>query len=815
VSFVATDLRGALRGLLRSRSVLLLAVGCMALGLGTGAAMLGLLDVLLFRAPAHVREAGAVRRLYLIDTMAGVGEFTTSVLSYPVFRDLLATRAFQSAGAFFATDVSLGQGAAATKAAAVLVTPDFLFTLGVLPERGRLFDIREGRPESRDFVALVSDELAHRALGGPDAALEKRISIGRETYTVVGILPPRFTGVDFAAVDVWLPLNAAGRLVSPKWAESRGSKFLSVVARLRPDVAASRAAQEATIALRAGAAAAGRPRPAARIQLGPIQAARGPEAPSSVRVATWLAGLSWIVLLISCANVSCLLLSRGIERRSELGMRLALGASPSRLATLALCEGGVIAGLGGLGGAALVPFLGALVQRVVLPEAGVQFEGLHPRTLALLAALAAAAGLVSALFPALWVSRRALLGSLRSGVRESGPGRSRLQDALAAAQLAFTFVLLVAAGGFGWSLYNALRLPLGLDADRVLVASADLEAAGYPPPRIEETFLGAMERVRRLPGVARAARAATIPFATSVASEVAVSGLEKVPELPSGGPYLNAVSADFFTTMGTPILKGRPFSARDTAASEPVAIVNATMERLLAPGQGVLGRCIRMQSIAGAPCSTIVGVVADARRSELQEEPTMQWYLPLGQAPQALSSRALFVRVQRDPRALAGAVRREIQALSPDLPFVEVQPLSDLIEPQIHPWRMGAAVLALFAFLALGLALAGLYGVLAAAMARRRYELGVRTALGAGWRQILGLALRHGLRIALAGVAAGVALAGLAAGRLKPLLFHVSALHPLLLVGATLAVLAAALLASYVPARRTRRIDLASVLRAD
>ncbi|MFY9820587.1 MAG: FtsX-like permease family protein, partial [Thermoanaerobaculia bacterium] len=517
-------------------------------------------------------------------------------------------------------------------------------------------------------------------------------------------------------------------------------------------------------------------------------------------------------LLVSCANVASLLLLRGFDRRRELAMRMALGAPRSRLARLLLYEGLVLAGLGAVAALGVFVLMSVVLQPLVLPEAAAGIGGLDLRTAGLVAVLAAAAGLLSGAVPALWASRD-LTASVRSGAREGLPGRSRWTAALAAAQIALTFVLLAGAGELARSLFNGLHLDLGMAADQVLVATVDVTTAEYSRSRVAEIFRRVQERVRRLPGVRGASLAATVPFESSMADSLTVPGVDPLPTIATGGPYINAISEDFFATTGTAVLRGRPFTAQDRAGAAPVAIVNTTMARLLWPRGDALGQCLKVGG-KEAPCSTIVGVVKDARRSQLQEAPTMQFYIPLEQA-RRLAARALFVRAAGDPNRLLAPVRREFQAVEPNLPYVEVRTLADLLAPQIHPWRMGAAVLTLFALLALLLAVAGLYGVIAHSLARRSYELGVRLALGAQWRDLRWLALRQGLGIGLTGAAAGLLLVASTTRLVQPLLFQVAAPDPLSLTAATAIVLLVSLLASYAPSRRVRRLDPAVALRAE
>jgi predicted permease len=811
---IAFDFREAARGLRRHLSVTVLSLTCLALGVGTSAAMLGLLDALLFRPPAHVVAPGSVKRLYLTDRLAGLGEYTSSATSYPVVQDLARVKSFSVVGSFFSTEIPVGRGVEAQKVSGVLASPSFLRLLGVRPLRGRMFTETESRPDQPAAVAILGYDFWRRGFGGADDAVGRQVVIHGQAYTLIGVLPSRFTGVDLESVDLWLPMSAAGSLVSKKWATSRGTQFLETVARLRPDVAETAAAQEATTVFRASAAEAGRPKPAARVSLGPIQRAQGPDAPSSLRVVIFLTALSWAVLLIGCANVASLLLLRGLDRQREWGLRAALGAGRGRIARLVLCEGIILSWMGGLAAVAVCVPIGALLQRMILPEAGALIQSTDLRRLGFVAVLALAAGLISGLVPALWAARRDLTSAIRSGTRERAPGRSRWSLAISAAQIALTLTLLAGAGELARSLYNVLHLHLGIDAGRVLVATVDLKDEGYPQARIDEIYRQAEERVRRLPGVVRVSLAATIPFESSKAGALSVPGVPQLPDLETGGPYINAVSPGFFATTGTRLVRGRDFSPQDLSGATPVAIVSRTMAGLLWGTGEPLGKCLRIGG-EKAPCSQVVGVAEDARRAELQEGPTLQYYVPIAQAPPMLSSRALFVRTARNAEEVQGLVRREVQSLAPDLPFVEVRSLADLLAPQLQPWKMGAGVLAFFGLVALMLALVGLYGVIAHTLKKRTFELGVRIAHGAQRRDILRLVLRQGLGIGIVGSAAGVLLALGIARFLQPLLFQVSARDPLILGSTSALVLLLAILASWISSQRVRHVDPAVVLRGE
>lgn len=805
------DLRGAVRGLLRSRAWGGLALLCLALGVGSGAAMLGLLDTLLLRPPAQVREADEIRRLYFRLMIPGMDEVTGPESSYPYLLDLREVRAFAGVEAYFRTDAALGRGAEARRVRAALVTPGFLPLLGVRPALGRSFTGTEGLPGQTSRVALVSHALWQRELGASPGIVGRDLIFGNEVYEVIGALPPGFTGVDLEPVDLWLPMDAATTFMSPRWATSRGSKFLEIVGRLAPSATPEAAAAETTTVFRAAAEAANRPQPTAQVLLGPLQRARGPEASAAVKVTTRLAAVAWVVLLLACIDVTHLFLVRDLGRRHELALRSALGAGRWALARLVLLESLLLAVAGGICALAVTWSMTSVLQRLLLPGA-IDLPSLDLRRVAMVAGVALLAAIVAGAIPAIRASSSATpLGDLRVHTGLQPPGSTRWLSGLAVVQVALTLALLLGAAWFVRSLSNALHLDLGLDADQVLVATADFEGSGATPGEAGAALTRAAEQLTGLPGIVQTAVAATIPFELSQGGKLAVPGRETLPSLPTGGPYINAVSEGFFTTLGTALLRGRPFDRSDQGASARVVIVNQTLARLLWPDEDPVGECLQVGG-AEAPCSAVVGVVEDARRAGIEEAATAQFYVPLSQAPEELASRALFVRVERDPDASVAAVGRAVQQAAPGL-LASVRSLRDLLAPQLHPWKMGAEALTLFGMVALLLSIAGLYGVVAHTLTRRTRELGIRAALGASPSSLSGLVVRQGLGIALAGAGCGLLLAAVLARQVEPLLFRVSPWNPWLAGAVTALLLGVALAASYLPSGRIRSMDLTRVIR--
>lgn len=792
-------LHRAWRSLARDRASSLAAVACLALGMGVNLALAGVVDRLYFRPPPHVRDGATVHRLYFSRSLPGMGERTSEATSYPNYQDLRrGASAFSEMGAFFLTEVSWGEGERARKAQAALVSGSFLNLLGVRPRAGRLFGLEEGEAAEPGQAVLLGEDFWRRSFAASPGVLGSRLTIGRQVFTVAGVLPRGFTGLDLAPVDFWLPLNAAESLVMGKaWSSSRGSSFLQVVGRRRSAVSIRAAELQASEVYRRVCCDQGELEeraPPPRVDLGPVQRAGGPAGPLETRIAAGLAALSGLLLLMACANVSNLLLARGWERQGELALRRALGAPNRRLISIFIAEGVLLALWGGVAALGTAGASQRLLQKFFLPaeEAGLDLRMSLWGTVLLLAA-----ALLSAALPAAWGSLQGLAFLVRddnTGLRLQRPVR----NLALAVQFALTLVLLFGAGLVGRSLSELRRVRLGFDADRVLVVTTDLKGSGLPATTREGLWQEFHQRTRALPGVDRAALAAGVPLATSYAVELVIPGRRDLPELPTGGPYVNAVSADFFSTLGTRILRGRGFLATEPRG---VVLVNATMAARFWPGQAALGQCLRVGG-EREPCSMVIGLVEDARRSDLREAATMQYYVPLAQAPPELTSRALFLRLAEKQRLSPELVRKTLLARAPALPYVTVQSLEDLLAPRLRPWRMGAVIFDLFGAAALALAGIGVYGAVSQAVHERRRELGIRFALGADRKDLL-----KAVALPLAGAgAAGLglgALLALAMGHaLRPLLFRVSPHDLTVLGGAMAVVLLVAAGAGYGPAHR-------------
>jgi predicted permease len=416
-------------------------------------------------------------------------------------------------------------------------------------------------------------------------------------------------------------------------------------------------------------------------------------------------------------------------------------------------------------------------------------------------------GLLAGVAPALQGSRPDLTPALKAGEVAGRHQPSRVRSGLLVGQIALTVVLLVGAGLLARSLRNIHRLDPGFDAEHTILATIDLRQAGYHGVEINSLYLRMLERVAALPGVGAVAATAGSPFGWSIGGSVSVPGRDSLPRLSTGSPYYQVVTPGYFVAMGTPV-RGRDFTAADRGA--PVAIVNETMARLLWPGQPAVGKCIRVGD--DKRCDEIIGLVPDARRFGLVEDPSMQFYVPLrGDSNEVFT--ALVIRALGRPADIVASVRQAMQTAGPGLPFVQVTPLADRVAISIRPWRLGSTMFTTFALLACLLAAVGLYGVLAYTATQRTHEIGVRMAMGASRYAVLRLVMGYGLGIAAVGAAIG-ALAALASGRvLSSLLYAVSPSDPLVLLGAGTITLLVAVIAGLVPARRATRVDPMVALR--
>jgi len=833
------DVRYALRQLQRAPGFAALVVLTLAIGIGANATMAGAIDRLLLRAPAHIHEPDHVARLVVVSpNPIGGAPLAGKSTNYPTLLELeRGVSAFESVAGYSGAALSYGAGADAVPLRAAMVSASYFSVLGVTPTLGRFFSPADGFPTGEAAggppLAVLGYGFWQRQFGGDRGILGRQVRLGKLTYTVVGVAPPGFQGVDTEPPDVWVPITVAAEVEGSGWAYlwDRGSTWLSVVARLRPGASRAAAEQQATAIWLRDAPPTTRREEARRVVAASVIRGRGPDAPREVRVALWLGGVAALVLLIVCANVANLLLGRAFTRRREIAVRLALGAGRARLARQMLTEALLLSALGAAAAIYLAALGGRLLQRLFVSDlaAGGFVDG---RLFAFTALVAIGTGVAISLVPLLQSIVPDLATTLRTGGGAGGGRTSRVRSVLLGTQAALCVLLLVGAGLFAQSLRRVQGLDLGVDAAHTLMAWFDLNVISAPRPEIDAAYDAMRERVLAIPGVSRTALVTNSPFGggRAVAIHTPTRDADEIwkadtyPLSYSGHqlvPIETAVDSGFFRAAGTTSLRGRDFEAGDRPGAPRVAIINDPLARILFPGEEALGQCVFLPArsdIRGGECVTIVGVLSGFWRRSILDREALAIYIPLAQQTVTRGlgrPNGMLVRVSGDPAALLPAVRQAIQSVRPDLPAVRVTLLSDPVDQEVRPWRLAAGMFTLFGGVALVIAVVGLYGVVAFAAAQRSSEIAVRRALGARARDVLLVVGRDGLRAVGAGLAVGTTAALLVRRWVGPLLFQTSPSDPGVIGGVVLSLLAVALLASLVPTVRALRKNPAAVLRVE
>ena len=817
---IGQDLAYSARSLRNQPAFGAVVVLVLALGIGANVTMFGVIDRLLLRAPAYVADPEHVVSIGMARTVDG-DERVQRILSYPIYRDMTsATQAFEHVAAYSPDDMAFGRGREARELRGMRVSANYFAALGVRPAVGRFFLPEDDGNPTAPRILVLGYGFWQRQFQGDRSAIGRTLTIGDDEYTIVGVAPEGFSGVTNVPVDAWVPLTAnvtAQEYAS--WLRSRQAYWLRIVGRLRPGVTPEGAGAIATSILRAGAIRDGQsPREVAtlaqNIRLVSVLPRDARADTADAKVAVLLGAVSILVLLIACANVANLQLARGIARQREVAVRIALGIDRARLVRQLVSETILLALLAGVAAIIVTIWGGGVVRRVLFTSDMAAGPAVDPRLIAYTALAAIAAGMMSGFIPALQASRPAVADALRAGARAGGPARSRTRTTLLVTQAALTVVFLVGATLFVRSLQRIQSLPLGMEPQRVLVVSARTSGMRITSAETSALYTRLLDAARAAPGVERAALGIGLPFSTAWAEEVKVPGRDSVPLTREGGPYFNAVTSDFFGTLGMRILRGRGITDADRGTSARVVVVNQTLASLWWPGEDAIGHCLKVGGDT-MPCAEIVGIAENARRQNLIEDPAVQFFVPLEQAPAWADARVLFVRPAGDATKAVESLRRELQTRLPDAPYIEVSRLEELVSPQMRAWRLGATAFGVFGLLAVVVAALGLYSVLAYDVSRRLRELGIRVALGAGRGDIGRMVVGRAVRVAGSGAVAGFAIAIVAGPTVRPLLFQTSAREPIAFVVAAAILFAVALLAAVVPTRRAARVDPIIALRSD
>ena len=683
-------------------------------------------------------------------------------------------------------------------------------SLAFVPPLGRFFTAQDDVTPGGHPVAVLSYSNWQRRFAGDPSVIGRQVTINNTPITIIGVAPEGFIGSFFGvATAAWVPMAMQKEMMGGDRMNQRGNGWFQSIVRLKPGVSQQQAQAEASSIMAQLEQEYRDFNEGRRLRI--VQAWEAPFGAATV-LAPILAVLSVLValvLVIACANVANLLLSKAVSRRREVAVRLSLGASRARLVRQLLTESFTLAGLAGIAGVVMaywtMDVIMAFVPPVDMPiDLGLRMDG---TTLIFALTISLVTGLVFGLAPALQSSSNQTINALKEEGRSGSGGRTtgRLRSALVVAQVAVCLVLLVGATLFLRSFIAAQSLSPGFDASHVVTASMDMFASGYTGDRHREFQRRAVEAVSAIPGVQAAAFGSRLPlgFGGNNSTSVGVDGY--VPrENEEIVINYSTIGPKYFETMGIPIRQGREYNETDTAQSPRTLVINEAMARRYWPQGNALGGRIRM----GPNTAEVIGIAADSKYSSINERPLPQLFFPMSRSE--VSTLRLFVKTSGDPGPLVADVRNAIRGIDATLPVYDARTLNEHMQVAVFAQRMAANLLGAMGVLALLLAAIGLYGVMAYAVSQRTQELGIRLALGASPGSLLGMVIRQGMTLTLIGLAIGLALALGAFGSIgavRTLLPGISPLDPITFVAVPLALGLIALLASWIPGRRAGKVD--------
>ena len=813
------DVRDGVRSLARRPAFTAVAVVSLALGIGANTAIFSLVNAIFLR-DSPIERPEEVVNLYLHQA-----SFAYSSFSYPDFEDVRdgTTEVFSHIGAsqFAPAHIDRAEGAGVGIVPAEAVTGNYLPMLGIEAALGRTLLPSDDVSRGGHPVVMLDHRYWQTAFAGDPDVVGRELRAGGRAYTVVGVGPPDFTGtVRGFTPAFYAPYAMVEQLVGVRTFDNRGNHALFVKARLRPGVALP----EAEAAVGAVAAQLTRDRienwdPAGQFALLPLtDVLLFPPMDVFIRAAAWLlTAVVALVLLLACTNLASFLLARALDRRKEIAVRQALGASRASLVRRLLTETTLLGLLAGGAGTGLAVWLLHLLATVDLPlpipvTLDLRLDG---RVLAFTLGVSLGAGALLGLVPALQSTRPDVAGALRSESAGGGqPGQLRWRNALVVAQLTISLVLLVGAGLFLRSFQQVQSVDPGFGREPSALLTFLTPATRFTPDESRVYTRRLLDRFRELPGVEAVGAISRLhlnPLSTRT-SDFNVAGFEPPGDRGAFVADRAEVDPGFFEAAGIEIVRGRNFRDADRPDTQPVVIVSEAMARRFWEDGDAVGRLVRRRDEDDPPW-LVVGVAADAKVRSLGEAPRNLVYLPYSQR----LSRSLTVvaRTSTDPERTALALLSAGREVDPDLWVFETGTMDRHLALMRLPQRLSAFVLSAFGVLALALAAIGLYGVVSHGVSQRTHEIGIRMALGADGARVVRLLVAGGLRLVVAGGALGLVLALVAARLLGGLLFEVDTLDPLTFVGVPLVLAAAALLAAWLPARRASRVHPVTALRTD
>jgi predicted permease len=804
------DVRFGSRMLVRSRAVTIVAVLALALGIGANTAIFSVVNSVLLK-PLPYKSSERLVMVWEDATKYGFAHNTPAPANFIDWRE--QGEAFEDMAALIDQSFNLTDVGEPERIEGQRVSASLFPLLGVEPVLGRAFLPEEDRPEG-NRVVILSHGLWRRRFGLDENIIGKTLNLNAELFTVVGVMPPAFQFPD-PEDELWVPVA-----FSPDEASNRGSHYLRVVARLKPDVTLGQAQAEMdTIAARLE-----QQYPQSNTSVGAVVVSLQEELVGDIRPALLvLLGAVGFVLLIACANVANLLLARAAARQKETAIRTALGAGRLRLMRQFLTESILLAGLGGAVGLMLAVWGIDLIVRFIPGNIWqAKSVSFNMSVLGFTLLVSLVTGVVFGLAPALQASRTNLNESLKEGGRDSATGArgSRVRKLLVVSEIALALVLLIGAGLMINSFTRLRNVDAGFQPDNLLTMRIILTPSKYPDQtRRAAFFTELLSRVKALPGVQDAGAISWLPLTFKGGSNgFTIEGRPEPPRDQLPISIVRVISPDYFRTMSIPLLKGRAFTEQDTQDSPGVVIINEAMAKHFWPGEEAIEKRIKMGGFnSEAPWLSVVGIAKNVRQYELNTESKPEMYFPYIQAnvsgSAAFGMRDLVVRTSTDPLGLAAAARSEVWAVDKDQPVSNIRTMEQIMSTSVSRQRFNMLLLGIFAAVALILAAVGIYGVMSYSVAQRTHELGIRMALGAQSRDVLGLVIGQGMKLTLIGIATGLAAAFALTRLMSSLLYGVSATDPLTFAAISVILTGVALAASFVPARRAIKVDPIVALR--
>ena len=813
------DIRYALRSIQKSPLFVVFVVSTLAIGIGANATVFTVINTLILN-PLPVRDPSEIVAIAAVDAKTLGKTSTPFPISDADLTDYQTTNeVFRSLAGYTSPRVVTWQGTDATQRLfSELVTGNYFATLGLTPAKGRFFLPEEDGKPGAHPVAVMNYATWQTRFGGTDDVVGKSVRLNGLVFTIIGIAPLRFIGVNaLFGPDLWVPVAMAERLFPNEMQDAlsdRGKALFQGVGRLKPGVTRAQAlANMETLAAGLSRAYPGT-NDGHTVTVRPIRDALLGSAMSDSSAILFasaaLLAVVGIVLLIACSNVANLLLARSAARQQEMAVRVAMGASRPRLIRQLLTESVLLGLLSGAMGMC-VAYAGLQFLFGRLPGAANFVTPNIDATVFVFALfISLATGLMFGTIPALKSSRASVAEALKEEARTTGRSRRKvtLANALLVGQVAFSFLLLVTAALFLRGIRRAYEMDPGFQTAHLAIFMTSPGQAGYGKTQTKAFYKEVRKRLAGIPGVESVSWASSLPLWARPTSGLQVEGQQPRSQADKIWAIVNTVDFNYFVTAGVSLKSGREFTNLDQDLSAPVAIVNEKMAQDYWP-QGAVGK--RIQLPDEKQTRQIVGVARTANYSTWGEAPQSCVYVPLEQ--HYFDSMTLYVRTKGTPRQIVIPVQREVRAAGPDILATDIRTGSDIIDGGLFQARMGVGLLSVFGLLALGLASLGLYGILAYSVNQRKREIGVRMALGATRASVLGLILQEGLSLVLTGVLIGFVAAFFVGQFLSGMLYGVSASDPIGVAGAAFTMLAIALVACYLPARWASRVDPLVALR--